>query len=53
MPNKSTIMSSGLVDAYYAQIITSKYGGIMQLVNIKGIWTLLNGTSQLEYTKAV
>ena len=52
-PNKSTIMSSGLVDAYYAQTITSKYGGIMQLVNIKGIWTLLNGTSQLEYTKAV
>lgn len=49
-PNKSTLTSGGFVNPYYAKMITSKYGGIMQLVNIAGQWVLLNGTPQLEYT---
>ena len=49
-PNKSTLTSDGFVNPYHAKMITSKYGGIMQLVNIEGRWVLLNGTPQLEYT---
>lgn len=47
-PNKS-IPNGVLVTEYYAPKITCKYGGILQMVNIQGIWILLNGTELLEY----
>ena len=48
-PNKS-VPNGVLVTEYYASEITCKYGGILQMVNIQGIWILLNGTELLEYS---
>lgn len=48
-PNKS-VPNGVLVTEYYASKITCKYGGILQMVNIQGIWILLNGTELLEYS---
>lgn len=50
-PNRTTLNSSGSLSLYYASSITSRFGGITQLVNVDGQWTLLNGSSLLEYTK--
>lgn len=47
-PNKGTV-SGSYVKEYYASEITSRYGGIIQLLNIEGKWILLNGSNLLEY----
>ena len=50
-PNKG--IPDGLyMKEYYASDIGSRYGGVMQIVNINGIWVLLNGSNFLEYTQA-
>ena len=49
-PNKGTV-SGSYVKEYYASQITSRYGGIIQLLNIEGKWILLNGSNLLEYTE--
>ena len=49
-PNKSKA-DGALVIPYYAETISSNYGGIVQFVNINGTWVLLNGSNLLEYTK--
>lgn len=49
-PNKGTV-SGSYVKEYYASMITSRYGGIIQLLNIDGKWILLNGSNLLEYTE--
>lgn len=49
-PNKGTV-SGSFINEYYASQITSKYGGIIQLLNIDGKWILLNGSNLLEYTE--
>lgn len=49
-PNKSEA-DGAFVIPYYAETISSNYGGIVQFVNINGTWVLLNGSNLLEYTK--
>ena len=49
-PNKGTV-SGSFINEYYASQITSRYGGIIQLLNIDGKWILLNGSNLLEYTE--
>lgn len=51
-PNKGTIINSINIEEYYAKNIYSNYGGVLQIVNVEGVWVLLNGTDYLTYEKA-
>ena len=51
-PNKGTIINSTRIEEYYAKNISSIYGGVLQIVNVVGVWVLLNGTDYLTYEKA-
>lgn len=51
-PNKGTIVNNIYIEEYYAKSIYSIYGGVLQIVNVGGIWVLLNGTDYLTYEKA-
>ena len=53
-PNKNTVFSgSSLIKEYFAKEIYSELGGIVQLVNLQGTWTLLNGSDSLIYTEYI
>ena len=51
-PNKGTIVNNIYIEEYYAKNISSIYGGVLQIVNVGGVWVLLNGTDYLTYEKA-
>ena len=51
-PNKGTIVNNIYIEEYYAKSIYSIYGGVLQIVNVGGVWVLLNGTDYLTYEKA-